>query len=322
MATTSDFHVTTGPSEVIMTRTIDAPRELVFDAFTKAEHLAKWFGPHGFRTTAESDPKPHGKFRVTMHGTDALPEQFRGDYPVFGEYIEFVRPTKLVYTSHLDDHSEEWKAQLKKDAGIESDEVLRSTATVTFDDASGKTKVTLRATFASNAIRDGYVKTGMNEGWGQMFERLETHMRDIRTISATRVLDAPRELVWKVFTDPKHIAQWWGPNGFTNTIDVMDVRPGGEWNFIMHGPDGTNYRNESVYEEVVEPERLVFRHGPSPIFRAHIEFVERGNKTELNWRMVFETPEERDRTVEIFHADEGLKQNLEKLQDYVVNLQR
>ena len=68
-----------------------------------------------------------------------------------------------------------------------------------------------------------------------------------REIITTRVLDAPRELVWKAWTDPKHVAEWWGPNGFTNTIHEMDVRPDGVWRFIMHGPDGVDYKNEIVF---------------------------------------------------------------------------
>src|SRR3954449_1876611 len=82
-----------------------------------------------------------------------------------------------------------------------------------------------------------------------------------REIVAVRVFDAPRELVWKLWTDPHHVAQWWGPNGFTNTIHEMDVRPGGVWRFIMHGPDGVDYPNRIVFIEVVEPERLVYSHG-------------------------------------------------------------
>jgi len=172
-----DFTVTTEPNEVIMTRTIDAPRELVFDAFTRPEHLAEWFGQHGFRITAETDPRKGGKYRITMHGTDALPEQFRGDYPMHGEYLEFLRPEKLVFTNNLDEHSEEWKKELMQKCGTTSPEALNSVATVTFEEAGGKTKVTLRSTFKSDAIRDGYVKTGMNEGWGQSFERLDAHMQ-------------------------------------------------------------------------------------------------------------------------------------------------
>jgi len=181
MATKSDLIVTTAPKEVIMTRMIDAPRELVFDAFTKKEHLEKWFGPHGFNTTAETDPRPGGKFRITMHATDALPPEFAGDYPMKGEYREFRRPERLVFTSDLSEHSEKWKAEIKEACGSQNDdEVLVATATVTFEDVNGKTKVTLRSAFASDAVRDGYVKTGMNEGWEQSFERLEAHLAGLR----------------------------------------------------------------------------------------------------------------------------------------------
>src|SRR5271170_6970154 len=82
-----------------------------------------------------------------------------------------------------------------------------------------------------------------------------------REIVISRVFDAPRELVWQAWTDPKQVVRWWGPNGFTTTIEVMDVRPGGVWKHVMLGPDGTNYPNESLFQEVVSPERIVFAHG-------------------------------------------------------------
>jgi len=74
-----------------------------------------------------------------------------------------------------------------------------------------------------------------------------------REIAATRVFDAPRSLVWTVWTDPKHLAEWWGPNGFTTTTKVFDLRPGGEWLFTMHGPDGTDYRNDITFTVIIEP---------------------------------------------------------------------
>src|SRR6266852_4602923 len=88
-------------------------------------------------------------------------------------------------------------------------------------------------------------------------EKIESGPRGDREIVITRLLDAPRELAFQAWTEPQHVAHWWGPNGFTNTIHEMDVRPGGVWRFIMHGPDGTDYKNEIVYVEVVKPERLV-----------------------------------------------------------------
>lgn len=74
----------------------------------------------------------------------------------------------------------------------------------------------------------------------------------------TRIFDAPRELVFKVWTDPGHVAQWFGPVGFTIPVCEMDVRPGGALLILMRGPDGVIYPNKGVFHEVVEPERLVF----------------------------------------------------------------
>lgn len=143
---------------------------------------------------------------------------------------------------------------------------------------------------------------------------MDTSDRELRI---TRLLDAPVDLVWEVWTKPEHLAQWWGPNGFTNTISRMEVRPEGEWDMVMHGPDGTDYKNKSVFKEVVEHRRLVFEHVTGPKFTATVSFEERGGQTFLTWQMLFETAEEFIRTVRTFKADEGLKQNVEKLSMYL-----
>src|SRR5579884_4127269 len=85
--------------------------------------------------------------------------------------------------------------------------------------------------------------------------------QDPRIIVGMREFDAPRALVFSAWTDPKHLAQWWGPNGFTTTTSSFDMRPGGVWRFVMHGPDGRDYQNRITFEEIVPPERLVYRHG-------------------------------------------------------------
>ena len=78
-----------------------------------------------------------------------------------------------------------------------------------------------------------------------------------RELGISRLINAPRELVWEVWTDPEHIKHWWGPTGFKNSITKMDVKPEGVWDFIMHGPDGTDYKNKHIYKEVIKPEKLV-----------------------------------------------------------------
>jgi len=141
-----------------------------------------------------------------------------------------------------------------------------------------------------------------------------------RELIITRLLNAPRELVWDVFTTPEHIKNWWGPNGFTNTIDKMDVKPGGEWEFVMHGPDGTDYKNKSIYKEIIRPERIVFEHVSGPKFIATITFTAEGNKTYLKWHMLFESAEQFQQVVKTFKADEGLKQNIVKLEEYLAGV--
>lgn len=137
-----------------------------------------------------------------------------------------------------------------------------------------------------------------------------------------RVFDAPRELVFEAWTNPKHVAQWWGPRGFTNTIHEMDVRPGGVWRLVMHGPDGVDYHNRIVFLEVVKPERLVYKHEPregsEPVsFRVTVTFLEREGKTELTMRMVFPSVEERDYVVQKHGAIEGANQTMERLAEYL-----
>ena len=138
-----------------------------------------------------------------------------------------------------------------------------------------------------------------------------------RVISSTRVFDAPRELVFDAWTDPEAVAQWWGPNGFTITTFEMDVRPGGVWRFVMHGPDGRDYQNRIVYVEVQRPERIVYDHVTGPVFRATATFEDLGGKTKLTLVSVFESAEIRERVAKEFNAVEGMHQTLSRLGDYV-----
>jgi uncharacterized protein YndB with AHSA1/START domain len=146
--------------------------------------------------------------------------------------------------------------------------------------------------------------------------------QDPLSIIATRVFDAPRELVFEAWIDPKHLAQWWGPNGFTTTTHAIDVRPGGVWRFIMHGPDGRDYQNRITYDEIVKPERLVYSHGGGddvePVrFKVTVTFDNLGGKTRLTMRMLFPSAAERDRVIKEYGADKGLVQTLARLEDYV-----
>ena len=140
-----------------------------------------------------------------------------------------------------------------------------------------------------------------------------------------REFDAPRELVFEAWTDPKHLAQWWGPNGFTTTTSAFDMRPGGVWRFVMHGPDGCDYENRITFDEIVKPERLVYHHGGGddvePVqFRTTVTFEDLGGRTRLTMRGVFPSAAERARVIKEYGADKGLVQTLARLGDYVAKM--
>ena len=131
---------------------------------------------------------------------------------------------------------------------------------------------------------------------------------DSTTLVITRTLNAPRALVWKMFSDPYHLAQWWGPKGFTNRVEKLDFRTGGSWLHIMIGPDGKEYPTDNVILEVTEPERIVYRNAPAdrkifgdnppPGFTKTLSFEEvDSNKTLLTLVCSFDTPEHREAVI-------------------------
>lgn len=143
--------------------------------------------------------------------------------------------------------------------------------------------------------------------------------KESRELKMSRTVKAPIELVWKVWTDPEHIANWWGPNGHTNTIHQMDFREGGEWRLTMHGPDGRNYPNRSIFKEIIPLKKIVFEHF-NPHFIATIIFEPKGEETEIEWRSLFDTTEMLETVVKTFNAKEGQKQNFEKLGNYLLQI--
>ncbi len=144
---------------------------------------------------------------------------------------------------------------------------------------------------------------------------------DNRELTLTRVFAAPRELVWQAWTDATQIDQWWGPDGFRNETLAMDVRPGGMWRYIMHGPDGVDYPNRIIYREVVEPERLVYSHDSDidddpAAFHVTVTFMAEGDKTQLTMRSRFATAAQYAKVV-AFGAVAGGKQTLARLDTYL-----
>jgi uncharacterized protein YndB with AHSA1/START domain len=146
-----------------------------------------------------------------------------------------------------------------------------------------------------------------------------------REIVTTRLIDAPRELVFAAWTEAKHVGHWFGPDGFTTITHSMDVRPGGVWRFTMRGPDGKDWPNVVTYEEVVPPERLVYMHGDDrepDMFHTTVTFADEGGRTALTMRAVFKTAAARAQVVRENGAIEGAQQTVSRLERYVRSIGR
>jgi len=147
-----------------------------------------------------------------------------------------------------------------------------------------------------------------------------------REIVISRVIDAPRELVFAAFTEVRHLSRWWGPDGFTTTTRAFEFRVGGAWDFVMHGPDGTDYSEWIMWREIVPPERIALLHGESRgdpnAFESVLAFEPAGEETRIVMRAVFPTKELRDEAVEKYHAIEGGEQTLSSLAAYVAEIVR
>lgn len=234
MPTKKDEPTDLSDREILTTRLFDAPREIVFMAWTAPEYIARWWGPKGFTCTFhEIDVRPGGRWDLTMHGPDGV------DYPSELRFVEITHPSRIVL-NHV-------KAPLFQ-------------ITADFEDVGGKTKLTFRQLFETPETFNK-VKGYATEGNREMFDRLGdelTRLTTINEVSFVRVFDAPRQLVFKMWTDQEKMARWWGPKGFTNPLCKLDVRPGGAIRIDMRGPDGSVHPMKGVFTKISTPELIEF----------------------------------------------------------------
>ena len=145
-----------------------------------------------------------------------------------------------------------------------------------------------------------------------------------REIVISRVIHAPRERVFEAFTEVRHLSRWWGPEGFTTTTCTFEFRVGGEWEFVMHGPDGTDYAEWISWTEIDPPARIALLHGESrgdpDAFESVLTLEAEGAATRFEMRTVFPTQEQRDEAVRKYRAIEGGQQTVSKLAAYVADV--
>ena len=285
---------------VVKTRIFDAPREAVYKAWTDPTQLGQWFPPKDFTSPrCEVDARPGGIFRCDMRGPDGA--VFVGK----GVFREVVPNERLVFTF----------------AGEEAvpPPIL---VTVLLEAQGNKTKLTIHQTAETVADYEALLKLGVTEGLRQSFEKLDallarTATRTIasvagRVLTLTRVFDAPRELVWKAYTDPKHIVKWSFANNWESPFAETDVRPGGAFRIGMRPADHSQegFAFEGTYREVVKPERIVQVIGDGRVMTT--TFEDQQGKTKLTLSVEMSQAEEQERA--------GWTQILEHLSEHVATL--
>lgn len=300
--------------QITITRTFDAPRKLVFEARLDEKHLQQWWMPRGFTNpictiTATKTP---GRAETGAELTVVTYHPDFGEMPQSGKFEEVSPFDKIVFTTTAFPN-EQGKPQ------------LRGLNVIAFSDEGSKTKMIITASILEAGPGLEGALAGMDQGWAETLDRLNEHVEDTsdREMSITRLVDAPRELVWKIWTEPEHIQEWWGPNGFTNSIHKFDLTPGGDWTLTMHGPDGTDYPNEIRFVEIIRNERLIYDHGQPEdggSFRAFVHFSDEGGKTRVSMKGVFKTVAYRQMVIEKYGALEGQKQHFERMEAYLGKL--
>jgi uncharacterized protein YndB with AHSA1/START domain len=293
--------VRAGDRELVFTRLYDAPRELVYEAWTKPEHIERWWGPNGFATFIyQMEVKPGGEWKLVMRAPDGKAYNNRL------VFVEVAPNEKLVYKQAPDENSEQASFEV----------------TVTFAPRGpSQTEVTMRMLFASAEERERVENTyHAIEGARESTQRLAQHLDDVQTgrslgvreINLVREFDAPRELVFEMWEKPEHMVKWWGPKGFTLTKCEVDFRAGGKFSWTMRGPDHKDYPFEGQYVEVKRPEKIVFdglvHNVPGQNTHTVVTFEDLGTRTRLtvHQEYTFEAAMTRG-------AYEGWSQSLDRL---------
>jgi uncharacterized protein YndB with AHSA1/START domain len=226
----------TADRELIVTRLIDAPVARVWRAWTDDAEIVKWWGPHGFSNETKSRSfTPGGRWMHTMIGPDGT------RFPNSARYEEIEEGKRIVYSNG---------------GGKEGGEGLSMVSTVTFKAVGDKTEITLHTVLPTKEMRDLVVREyKAEEGGRQTLSRLNAHVTGQFVIF--RMVDAPRERVWRAFSDGKELAVWMGPKGAQTGHADMDFRVGGSYHYSMK-TGGVELWGLATYKEIVKPERLVY----------------------------------------------------------------
>jgi uncharacterized protein YndB with AHSA1/START domain len=279
--------------ELVIQREVPFARDLVWMALTETEHQNRWWGPDGFHNEdVRMDFRVGGTWTFVMVGPDGT------RYPNHSVFKEITPPSRWVF-----DHGDGERVWFE--------------ATVTLEETPTGTLVTLRQLYSSEASRDEVIeKYGALEGGKQHLAKLEAYVSKTlsvqsRSDSRSKLLSASPSEVFAAMSDPARVARWWGPAGFTNSIDLFDFRPGGKWLLTMHGPDGKDYPNESRFARIETDKVFEIEHLSGHHFVLTLELKPNVGGTEVKWRQTFDTVENYQSVAEFVAI--ANEQNLERL---------
>ena len=273
--------------EIHFSRTVDAPRELVWKMWTEAEHLMHWWSPRGFTTPiCTVDLRVGGNWHYAMQdGRDGAM------YWSIATYEEIAPVERLRY-----------RDAFSNEAG---DRVPPETSvTVNLIDAGGgKTEMRSIVVCDSKEQRDQLIEMGMLAGMNETVDKLEEYLPTVKTereMIISRVFDAPPEQVFRAWVEPEQVQQWWGPEGFHCETESIDIREGGEWRFVMKGM-GMEFPNLISYERIEPYKRITYAVGDGiaaePEFTGVATFEDLGGKTKLTMHLTLPSRESRDEKI-------------------------
>ena len=313
-----------------ISRVFNAPRELVYQCQVDPARLKHWMGAEGFTSIyVKQDLRVGGKHHYGLKGPDG--SEMWG----LQTYLEILPNERLVLIQSFSD----------KDGNLASHPMAptwpkKMHATISLEDAGpGKTKLTVTwlpygSDASGDATFDG-ARAGMEHGWGGTFAKLDAYLLTAQRygqplaagktemdfpsateVRFTRLLEAPRSLVWKAHVTPGMVEKWWGPEGFTTTTHEIKIQTGGVWRYTMHGPDGTDYPNKLAYTEVKPEDYFVADHGDfeKVHFKVRTDlFAEGPERRKLVSVMKFATQVQRDETAKF--AEGGHASTMQRLED-------
>ena len=287
-----------GTKDLVIERVFDAPRERVFDVFTKPEHLQKWWGPKMVGIpVAEFDARPGGKVFIGERHSDGEVLY------IAGVVREIERPSRLVFAIHF---ANEKRERVSPPAGSSlgaawDGEIVSH---VTFSAEGRRTRVTIR-TERSGVTPEWSEKA--RYGWGQSLDKVGYAIADDmivtpvgdRELVLSRTFNAPRALVYEALTNPEHVKKWWGPRQYGAVSATGEFSAGGSYRYAQMGPDGEVAFRGQIRE--ASPARMVYTEEfealPGHIAEITVTLDERDGRTFATLRSVYQSKEDRDAVI-------------------------